>query len=334
MIEQRTSKRGGVTFSALGFGGAAIGGLYTAVEERAAIATVDAARAGGIGSFDTAPYYGLGLSEARIGAALVGHGVTLSTKVGRRLRPRLPDEPRGDEGFAGAPDLIVEFDYSAAGVSQSIRASLARLRRDTLDLVLVHDPGPTTHGDAYADILRQVIAETLPALEDARRQGLVRAIGLGVNETRVVCDVLAEADLDIVLLSGRYTLIEQGALADLLPLCVARDVGIVIGGPFNSGLTASAAGPGATYEYDTPPPDMLARAQGFYAIAARHGVDVGAAALQFPLAHPAVLSVIPGARTIDEVDTNIARYHAIVPSAFWAECRDARLIAPDAPVPT
>ena len=334
MIEQRTSKRGGVAFSALGFGGAAIGGLYAAVDERSAIATVDAARAAGIGSFDTAPYYGLGLSETRIGAALAGQAVTLSTKVGRRLRPRSPDEPHGDEGFAGAPDLIVEFDYSAAGVLDSILGSLARLGRGTLDLVLVHDPGPSTHGDGYAATLRRVLGETLPTLEDARRQGLIRAIGLGVNEKQVVLDILAEAELDIVLLSGRYTLVEQGALDDLLPLCVARQVGVIVGGPFNSGLTASATGPGQTYEYDAVPPAVMARAEAFYAMAARHKVDVGAAALQFPLAHPAVLSVIPGARTVAEVNENVARYHANIPAAFWSDCRDAGLIAPHAPVPT
>ena len=332
-MEQRISRRGAIAFSTLGLGGAAIGGLYEAVDERDAVAAVHAAFDAGVTSFDTAPYYGLGLSETRIGRALSGRDVTVSTKVGRTLCPRRPDEPRGDEGFVGAPDLIVKFDYSAAGVLASIDSSRERLGRDVLDLVLIHDSGAATHGPHYPALLRQVLDEALPALIDARRRGSIRAIGVGVNETGVVMDILAHADLDIVLLSGRYTLIEQGALDDLLPLCVARNIGVIIGGPYNSGLTAPASAPGITYEYDAVPHAILARAQSFYEVAARHGVDIGAAALQFPLAHPAVLSVIPGARSIAEVRANVARYHSEIPATFWVECVGEGLIASHAPVP-
>ena len=316
----------------LGFGGAAIGGLYREVADDAAAEAIAAALAAGIGYFDTAPYYGYGASERRLGAALPADR-TISSKVGRRLRARATDEAVPDEGFVGADDLVPEFDYSAAGVRASVDASLARLGRAVLDVALVHDPGPTTHGEAYPGVLTQVLGEALPELRRLQRLGKVRAVGLGVNETRVCMDVLARADLDVIMLAGRYTLLEQGALGDLLPLCVARGIGVVIAGPFNSGLLAGADAPGATYEYDAVPAEVLARARALYAVAARHGVDVGVAALQFVLAHPAVVSVVPGARSADEVATNVARMRAPIPRTFWAECVREGLIDAAAPLP-
>lgn len=320
------------TLSPLGFGGAAIGGLYRAVGDAEAAAAIAAALAAGTRYFDTAPYYGFGASERRLGIALPAEAA-VSSKVGRRLRARRSDEPPPEEGFVGADDRVPEFDYLAGGVRASIKGSLERLGRDALDIALIHDPGPTTHGDAYPAVLAQVLAETLPTLRALQREGRVRAVGLGVNETRVCMDVLARADLDVIMLAGRYTLLEQGALADLLPLCVERGVAMIVGGPFNSGLLAGAEAPGTTYDYDTVPAPVLARARALYAVAARHGVDVGAAALQFPLAHPAVVSVIPGARSADEVAMNVARMRAPIPAAFWAECVDAGLIDSAAPLP-
>ena len=322
----------GVRLSELGFGGAAIGGLYRAVGDAEAADAVSAALSAGIGYFDTAPYYGFGASERRLGAALP-RDVVVSSKVGRRLRARGPNEAPPEEGFVGADDRVPEFDYSAAGARASVSASLERLRRETLDLALIHDPGPTTHGDAYPAVLAQVLGEALPALRDLQRDGRVRAIGLGVNETRVCLDVLATAELDVIMLAGRYTLLEQGALGDLLPICAARGIGVVIAGPFNSGLLAGADAPGATYEYDAVPAPVLSRARALYGVATRHEVDVGAAALQFPLAHPAVVSVIPGARSADEVAANAARMRAVIPAAFWAECVRDGLIDPAAPIP-
>jgi len=316
----------------LGLGGAAIGGLYRAVGDADAAATIATALAAGIGYFDTAPYYGYGASERRLGGALSA-GAIVSSKVGRRLRPRGVDEAMPDEGFVGADDRVAEFDYSAEGVRASIAASLERLGRDWLDIALVHDPGPTTHGDAYPAVLEQVLGEALPTLRALQAEGRIRAVGLGVNETRVCLDVLAHADLDVIMLAGRYALLEQGALGDLLPLCVERGIGVIVGGPFNSGLLASADAPGQTYEYDAVPADVLARIRALYAVAAKHGVDVGAAALQFPLAHPAVASVIPGARSVGEVGMNVARYHATIPAAFWPECVAAGLIDSTAPLP-
>lgn len=326
-------RRPDIKLSVLGFGGAAIGGLFSAVSADQAQETIAAALDEGICYFDTAPFYGRSLSEARLGRALPARGIALSTKVGRRLRQPLPEEPIVDEGFVGAPDLIVEYDYSGSGVRASVEASLARLARDRLDVVLVHDPGPTTHGKAYPAILRQLLDEALPVLAELQAQEVIGAIGLGVNETQVCLDVLGHADLDVLLLANRYTLLEQNALNDLLSACSARQVGVIIGGPFNSGLTATADAPGDTYEYGTVPETMLARARAIYRVAERHAVDVGGAALQMPLAHPAVLSVIPGARSAAEVRTNVARFHAPIPPGFWSDLQGAGLLAEGVPLP-
>jgi D-threo-aldose 1-dehydrogenase len=318
----------------IGFGGAAIGNLYTEVADEAAEAAVRFAFEQGIRYFDTAPYYGYGLGEERIGRALSEFAegdVRISTKVGR-LISEAGGGPQPDDGFA-VPGRCARFDYSRDGVLRSLESSLRRLRRQRVDTVLVHDVGRETHGERHDVVLRQVLDEALPALCDLRSTGGCRAIGIGVNEIEVCLELLARADLDVILLAGRYTLLENGAALDLLAEARRRGVEVIIGGPYNSGLLAAADRPGATYNYRAVDASVLARAQRIYDACAAHGVDVGAAALQFPLAHPAVKSVIIGMRTTDEVRAACDRILARIAPALWGALQGAGVIHSAAPTP-
>jgi D-threo-aldose 1-dehydrogenase len=325
-----------VGVSELGFGGAAIGNLFRALDDATAHDAIATAISGGIRYFDTAPYYGYGLSEMRLGKFLADKRapqVALSTKVGRLLRARAANEEPVDDGFVDTPDKIMFYDYSRAGILASLAESKERLGRQTLDIVLLHDVGRRTHGDDHEKIMRTVFDEALPTLAELKHQGVISAYGIGVSEPEVCLEILERADLDCILLSGRYTLLEQGVLKDLLPLCVERGVGVIVGGPFNSGLLASAVAPGTTYEYAAVPSEVLERARNIYAICREHQVDVGAAALQFPLAHPAVVSVIPGSRTAGEATDNLGRYATPIPAVLWPALKQAGLIDASAPCP-
>ncbi len=318
----------------LGFGGAAIGNLYTEVDDDVAEAAVRFAFEKGIHYFDTAPFYGYGLSEERLGKALSGlteGEVRISTKVGRRIS-EVEGDQRTNDGFA-VPGRCARFDYSRDGVLRSLESSLRRLRRQTVDTLLVHDVGRETHGVRHDLVLRQVLDEALPTLCDLRSAGTCRAIGIGVNEIEVCVELLTRADLDVILLAGRYTLLENELALDLLAEAQQRGVDMIIGGPYNSGLLAAADRPGATYNYRAVDDCVLARAQRIYDICAAHEVDVGAAALQFPLAHPAVKSVIIGMRTTDEVRAALDRLLADIPPALWAALRGVGLIHPEATTP-
>lgn len=313
---------------ALGMGCAALGNLYAPVSDGDAAATLQAAVDGGIGFFDTAPYYGHGLSERRLGRFLANMPARplLSTKVGRSLAH---GEAPGDTGFVAAAQARPYFDYSADAVNAQVAESLARLGVDGVDLLLVHDLGTLVHGPDHPRQFESAMAGAFPALAALKRQGITRAIGLGVNEVAICLQVLAEIDLDVILLAGRYTLLEQGPLDDLLPLCQARGVRVIVGGPYNSGVLAG----NPHYDYGAVPPAVAARVQALGALCARHGVPLAAAALQFPLAHPAVASVIPGARSAAEIRASIANMAHPIPPALWAEMRQAGLIRADAPVP-
>jgi len=318
----------------IGFGGAAIGNMYTEVDDDVAEAAVRFAFEQGIRHFDTAPLYGYGLSEERLGKALsglTGAEVRISTKVGRHISETGGDS-QADDGFA-VQGRCARFDYSRDGVRRSLESSLRRLRRQAVDTLLVHDVGRKTHGERHDEVLRQVLDEALPTLCDLRRTGACRAIGVGVNEIEVCVELLARADLDVILLAGRYTLLENAAALDLLAEAGRRGVDVIIGGPYNSGLLAATDRPGATYNYRAADASVLARAQRIYDVCAAHGVDVGAAALQFPLAYPAVTSVIIGMRTTDEVRAAIERILTGIPPALWAALRSAGLIHPAAPTP-
>jgi D-threo-aldose 1-dehydrogenase len=328
-LPMNTLGGGCVPVSELAFGGAAIGGLFTPVTEERARAAVDAAWDAGIRYFDTAPHYGIGLSERRLGAALAGRPrgeFTLSTKAGRLLEPVADGAGAGDDladGFAVPATHRRVFDFSADGVRRSLAQSLTRLATDRVDIVYLHDPDD--HGE-------QALREAYPALERLRSEGVVRAIGVGMNQTAMLTRFVRDTDVDVVLCAGRYTLLDQRALAALLPEAERRGTSVVIGGAFNSGLLADPR-PGATFDYTTAPIDLLDHALRMQDVAGRHGVSLRAAALSFPLAHPAVAAVLVGTRSADEVRDCVRQYGTSVPPEFWAELRAERLLPEGVPVP-
>lgn len=310
----------------LGFGGAAIGNLYTEVGEEQAYEAVAAAWRQGIRYFDTAPHYGLGLSERRLGAALRAHprsAYTLSTKVGRVLEPA---DGGGDDlahGFAVPATHRRVWDFSADGIRRSLEDSLRRLGVDRIDVLYLHDP------DDHAE---QAFREGYPALERLRSEGVVRAIGAGMNQSEMLTRFVRDTDVDVVLCASRYTLLDQSALTGLLPAAVERGVSVVVGGAFNSGLLADPR-PGATYDYTRAPDGLLDRALRLRAVADRHGTTLRAAALAFCAAHPAVACVLAGARSADEVRDCAEQFRTPVPAAFWEELRETGLLPAQAPVP-
>ncbi|MBN6151753.1 aldo/keto reductase [Xanthomonas sp. AmX2] len=322
-----------VQLSPLGFGAAPIGNLYAEVDDAVALAAVAAAHAAGIRHFDTAPYYGYGLSESRLGRGLRGvprASYTLSTKVGRRLYDDAGAAP-GRDGFAVA-GRRAEFDYSRDGVLRAFESSLQRLGTDHVDVLLLHDIGRLTHGERHEAVLRQALDEALPAMAELKAAGACRAIGIGVNEEDIAVELMPLFALDCVMLAGRYTLLEQHAARRIMDLALQRQVGILVAGPYSSGLLSDARGPGDTYNYAPVDPATLRHAQRLFATCAAHGVDVGAAALQFPLAHPAVGAVVAGMRTPDEVASAAMRLRAPLPAALWQALRADGLL--DAWVPT
>ncbi|MGW4671566.1 aldo/keto reductase [Streptomyces sp. NPDC004324] len=322
----RTLGRSGVGVGALSFGAAGIGNLYTPVTEEAAHDAVAAAWEAGIRSFDTAAHYGLGLSERRLGAALRERpraAYTLSTKVGRLLEPTGTGGDDLANGFAVPATHRRVWDFSADGVRRALEAGLERLGLDRVDVVYLHDPDD--HGE-------QAFHEGYPALEKLRSEGVVGAIGAGMNQTGMLTRFVRETDVDVVLCAGRYTLLDHGALAELLPAAQARGTSVVVGGAFNSGLLADPR-PGATYDYAAAPPELLERALRLQETARRHGTTLRAAALAFPAAHPAVVSVLVGARSAHEVRDCAEQFATPVPAAFWRELREAGLLPEEAPVP-
>lgn len=332
-LAPRALGRSGVQLSTLGFGAAPIGNLYAEVDDAVALAAVADAYAAGIRHFDTAPYYGYGLSEQRLGQGLRGlprASYTLSTKVGRCVYDDAAAAP-GREGFAVA-GRRAEFDYSRDGVLRAFESSLQRLGTDHIDVLLLHDIGRLTHGERHPAMLRQALDEALPTMVALKAQGACRAIGIGVNEEDVAVELMPLFPLDCVMLAGRYTLLEQHAAQRIMAQALQRQIGILVAGPYSSGLLSDARGPGETYNYAPVDPATLQHAQRLFAACAAHGVDVGAAALQFPLAHPAVSAVVAGMRTPAEVASAATRLRAAIPAALWQQLRDDDLLR--APVPT
>jgi D-threo-aldose 1-dehydrogenase len=320
----------------VGLGGAPLGNLFSPVSDAQARALVDAAWASGCRSFDTAPHYGHGLSERRLGDALRQRPrgeLVLSSKVGRLL---LPDAaaPRAQHGYVDILPFGQVWDYSASGTRRSVEDSLQRLGLARLDVAYAHDPDAATHGANAPTVLRQLISETLPALQKLKQEGLVGAIGLGTNDVAVVLQVLREADLDVLMLAGRYSLIDHSALAELLPECLARGVRVALGGVFNSGILATGTRMGTpSFNYAPAAKDWLDRTARIEAVCDAFGVSLRAAALQFPLAHPAVDIVMLGARNAAEWDDAQTMLQHPVPPEFWATLRDKGLIHPGAPLP-
>lgn len=320
--------------SRLAFGGAPLGNLYASVDDDAAAQTLAHAWQKNIRHFDTAPYYGYGLSETRLGATLSGmprDSFSVSTKVGRLIENDAQQTSHAD-GFI-VDGSRARFDYSRDGVMRSVEASLKRLRTDCIDALLLHDIGELTHGANHAVVLRQALDEALPAMQDLRTQGVCRAIGLGVNEEAVCLEVMPRFSLDVIMLAGRYTLFEQADSAKVMAEAQARRIAILVAGPYNSGLLGDAKGPGTFYNYAAADDAVLARARRFYDVLGRSHTDVGAAALQFPLAHPAVASVVCGLRNVAEVDAASERMHVTIPAEAWRDLRSTGLLEDGAPTP-
>ncbi|MFJ7074142.1 aldo/keto reductase [Streptomyces sp. NPDC098781] len=308
----------------LGFGAAVIGNLYTEVTDEQANEAVSAAWRRGIRYYDTAPHYGLGLSERRLGAALREHPreeYTVSTKVGRRLEAQADAGDDLANGFAVPATHRRVWDFSEDGVRRTLEASLERLGLDHVDIVYLHDP------DDHAE---QAFREGYPALEKLRSEGVVGAIGAGMNQAEMLTRFVRDTDVDVVLCAGRYTLLDQRAQEELLPEAGRRGVSVVIGGAFNSGLLADPK-PGATYNYAAAPPQLLDRALRMKEIADRHGISLRAAALRFCSAPPAVAAVLVGARSAHEVHDCADQFATPVPAAFWQELRDTGLLDTEEP---
>jgi D-threo-aldose 1-dehydrogenase len=314
----------------LGFGGAEIGSLYRWVDEDTALAAVDTAWSLGVRYYDTAPHYGLGLSERRLGAALAirpRSEFQISTKVGRLLvpSPELAAERDLADGFDVPRSLRRVWDFTADGVRRSLESSLDRLGLDRVDIVLMHDPD--NHWE-------QALTQAYPALHDLRAQGVISRIGAGMNQWQMLERFVRETDIDTVMLAGRYTLLEQTALDTMLPLCARKGVSVLAAGVFNSGLLAvDHPGPGAMYNYSEVPPDLLDRALRIGEICARHGVPVPQAAMAFAAAHPAVISVVVGTRDASQITRNAALFDKPVPAELWPDLITAGLLHPDTPVP-
>jgi D-threo-aldose 1-dehydrogenase len=329
--------RTGLTVTRLGFGGASIGGLFSAISDDDAQATIRRAWALGIRYFDTAPLYGYGASERRIGGALRSEpreAFVLSTKVGRLVRAPGDVRPgddvdyqrsgdRDDAFYArGGPERLV-FDYSADGVRRSIEESLERLGLEHVDIALIHDPD---------DHWRPALEGAYPALAKLREEGVIRAIGAGMNQSEMLARFVRETDIDVVLVAGRYTILEQGALDKLLPACEGRGVAVLVGGVMNSGVLANP-GIGGRFDYLPAPPAVVDRARRIAEVCDRHGVPLRAAAVQFPLAHPAVASLLTGVRSVAHLDEYPELVRLEIPAALWDDLRTEALLRDDAPVP-
>jgi len=322
----------------IGFGGGAIGNLFHRVDDATARATIDAALAAGVRYFDTAPHYGRGLSERRIGDALRAHpDMVVSTKVGRLLTPdpTITDDSERD-GFLSPMPFRATYDYSHDGILRSFEASLHRLGLARVDILLVHDIGQMVHGAADEAYWQQLTeGGGFDALVRLRDEGAIKAFGLGVNEIAVSVRALQAAPIDILLLAGRYTLLEQEPLDVLFPACARAGVEVVVGGPYNSGIlvTGTRSGGAIRYNYDAAPTALIDRVARMEAIAAAHAVPLPAAALAFVLAHPVVASVIPGVAHPDHVRQTMAWHSTDIPEDFWSELRHEGLVPGDAPVP-
>ena len=321
----------------LGFGGAPLGNLYRKIEDGDAQATLDAAWMAGIRYFDTAPQYGLGRSEMRFSEALIrfdSEATILSTKVGRILKDCAPNDVT-PEAFVDVPQKQIIFDYSYDGIMRSLEDSITRLKTDKIDILFLHDIDAGTHGEqGVEDKLRELFsAGGYRALDELRGAGQISAIGAGVNTWQICERLLGEADFDGFLLAGRYTLLEQEPLETFLPLCVERDVGIILGGPYNSGILATGAIAGARFDYAPAPEGILQRVRNLEKICAAHNTPLIAAALQFPLGHPAVKCVIPGAASANEVRQNVEIFETPIPTALWDDLKSQGLIRTDAPSP-
>ena len=315
----------GLSVTRLGLGCASIGGLYGDIPDDQAIAVVRRALSLGLNLLDTAPLYGAGKSELRLGQALAGvsrSSYVLASKVGRVLVPTQRDQQVG--AFDAPAPYQPVFDFSYDGVMRSFEDSLNRLGVERIDILHIHDPD---------DHWPEAIDSAYPALDALRGDGVIRAVSAGMNQWEMLARFAREGDFDCFLLAGRYSLLDQSALDELLPLCVKKNIGIMAGGTYNSGILAKGARPGATYNYREAPPEIAAKAASLEAVAARHQVELRAAASQFVFAHPAITCIIPGTRQPERVQENFDLLAQEIPASFWAELRAEGLVRADAPLP-
>jgi len=323
----------------LGLGGAPMGGFRATISDAEATGLTNDAYEAGIRFFDTSPYYGYGRSELRMGAALrekPRDSYVLSTKIGRILHVRKPGEvlPK-DFRDNGLPGFVPEFDYSYDGVMRSLEHSHLRLGIDRIDIALVHDVDFWTTKDRQVldERFKTVMESGFKALDELRKAGVIGAIGVGINESDTSLRFIKAGDFDCMLLAGRYTLLEQGALEEFLPECLKRHVSVILGGPYNSGILTGNVKAGATHDYVAAPPNLIEKAQKIEAMCKRHGVHLGAAAMQFPLFHPAFCAVIPGALSSAEVKQNVGHMSVKIPVELWSELKREKLIDPASPTP-
>ena len=323
--------RSAVQVTRLGLGTAPLGGLFAPVGDADAAAAIARAYAEGLRLFDTAPLYGSGLAERRIGRALRRHPrgeFVLATKVGRLLRAGAPPDRTQFRGgrplFPDALPVNPVFDFSYDGVLRSAEESLDRLGLERIDILHIHDP------DDHYDEAR---AGAYAALARLRREGVIGAVGVGMNGTAVLLRFARDTDVDCFLVAGRYTLLDQSALPDLLPVCLARGIAVIAGGVFNSGILAAPA-PDATFDYGPAAPEVIAKARRLEAACAAHGVPLAAAAIQFPFGHPAVTAVVVGCRSEREVAENVQMFRHPIPASLWDDLRRARLLGDEVPVPS
>jgi D-threo-aldose 1-dehydrogenase len=305
-------------------------GLYGGTAHDEAVRIISRAQELGISYVDTAPLYGTGRAEARLGqstyASADRDSFVVSTKIGRVLNP-VHGRSSPEDDPDGIGELISVNSWTRDDVHRSIEESLVRLNLDSVEIIYVHDPDVETYGE------NQALNEAFPALIELRDQGVIKAIGCGMNEWQMPLIFIQRFDLDIILLAGRYTLLDHSGLAEFLPACVERDVKITVGGPYNSGILARDLSQPVTFNYEQAPDDLVNQARKLTDICVAHDVDLKAAALQFVLAHPAVATAVPGAQTIAELEQNISMVEQEIPSAMWSDMRTAKLIPDDAPTP-
>ena len=336
ITERKPLGRTGLSCTIAGFGTSPIGNLFHAVSDEAAFGMIGCAWEAGIRVFDTSPAYGNGLSELRCGHALRKRPrdeYLLCTKVGRLLKPTR--RPFDSGRCVDVPPLELVLDYGYDAAIRSIEDSLQRMGTSHVDIALIHDVDTPNFGPEMQKVhFRTAMEGAYRALMDLKSEGVIAAVGLGVNEWQVCCDALSVADLDCFLLAGRYTLLEQEPLDRLLPLCAERGVSLLIGGVFNGGILATGPGPGAKYNYKPAPSEIQHRTARLGEVCARHGVPLPAAALQFPLGHSAVASVLLGTRTVAQLRENLRFMETGIPAALWQELKHEGLLRPDAPVPS
>jgi D-threo-aldose 1-dehydrogenase len=335
-IRKRKFGRVDLEVTDMGFGAAPIGNFLRPITEEVSDAMVQRAWDHGMRYFDTAPYYGHGLSEVRLGHSLrwkPRDEFVVSSKVGRVLRSAAR-ESIDFKPWVNALPNVCHFDYSYDGTMRSFEDSLQRLGLERIDILYIHDADVFTHGPEQQKIyFKQAIEGCYPALAKLREQGAVKAIGVGVNNWDIMLDFMKAGDFDCLLMAGRYTLLEQEPLDELLPLCEKRGTAVVIGGGLNSGILATGAVPGAKYNYSPAPEHIMDKVRRIETVCKAHHVPLPAAALQFLLAHPAVASHVPGTRTVEQMEQNVASISHPIPAAFWQDLKDKDLLRKDAPVP-